>query len=588
MADFSPYPLSPFPAVTKRHQESPDITVGEDKSTPVLSPMQVDTLGAREALTEQKIKQNEEAKKYADEVAKIQLDNAKREADALAKQEADRLAAQQSAQKDIDQWTGRLREAREKYEAAPPPALFADGDTWTNVLKGLALGLGAIATGGAAEANARLGGTGTGPNYVKDIINMDLARQREKIQKLSDSVVMAKTGLTEAKDARALMLAEVDARGALAFKRVGAITRANLAAQGLKQPEIDMHAANLGAKEEEQKYKENVAAMTLQKVDKHFTKQTEGDVTTTNVEDPNKIDKRPSAAQLELSSTDLFNKNGEKIGTASTPKHADALMRGNGAQGNRGAMVGYDEIRNSLLALKKDQDEFGIAATPEQIIRRNALVKDVVTKMKGPEGDALGVLAGPDMSVEIGKIGGNIATYLGAGSGEIDRLVKSLDDRVNSQLGGYGIKNPDVFRRQYLMELPADAQKNEAPPTMFIPRNQITEPTTRTQLTGGNSLPEIAKGAAVGSKDSPEDVNSEAPLPEDPDAPEIDDIQAPKSRGKVTAPRVSPVPAEKPTESGGGKYNEQQLRYINAVKTLPGLKNAAMMKRLGLTEEDFR
>lgn len=565
--------------------ETATTTHGPDYTKPILSPYQVETDEERERAKAAAIAASERDRDQGKEKLRIDAVTQQTLADELGRQETQRAEAFEKTQENITAWTTHLAAAREKYEAAPTPSLFGDKTTGQQALFGLGMIFSAF--GDAARDKASIL-TGRGPSdqsSLNDLIHMDLQRQRENIKGLSDKMVMAKTGLNDANQARQLALAEVDVRGGQAFKRLAQIGKARLTNQGVKDEDIKHDARIVGLESEFIKQKDGVGARLTQQVVKSGA-----DVTTTNRDATNK-DSKPSAAQLELSNTDLFNKNGEKIGTASNPKHADMLMRGNGAAGNHGAMSGYSEIRASLVALRDDQKEHGAALTPDEVIRRTALVKDVVTKMKGPEGDALGVLAGPDMAVEIGKIGGNAATYLGKGVDSVDHLIGSLDKGVSGRLGGYGIKNPDVFRRQYLMELPVDAQTNDAPPTMFIPRDQITGPTSVRDLRGTPETmpaPSLPPGPAVETPaNSPDNANSEAPLPEDPIASEAPDIQpaTPKRMpGVAQLGKASAVAA--PTEPG--QQQSARDRAIASMKMFPNLRTDAIMKRLGITAEDLR
>lgn len=165
-----------------------------------------------------------------------------------------------ATQPGIDEWKTRLRDSMEKYDRAPAPALFADKTTPEKLKDGLALLLAGI---GDAMGTAAMVRTHQGQgnfNAVSQIIEADLTRQRESIQKLSDRIVQAKTGLADAQAARQQLLAEVDQRGATAFKRVDLMAASRLAAAGKDAPLIQATLDNLGWKQKAIELKEQSVA----------------------------------------------------------------------------------------------------------------------------------------------------------------------------------------------------------------------------------------------------------------------------------------------------------------------------------------
>lgn len=161
-----------------------------------------------------------------------------------------------ATQPGIDEWKTRLRDSMAKYDAAPAPALFADKTTPEKIKGGLALMLAGI---GDAMGTAAMVRTHQGQgdfNAVSRIIEADLTRQRESIQKLSDRIVQAKTGLADAQAARQQLLAEVDQRGATAFKRVDLMAASRLASAGKDMPAIQATLDNLGWKQKALELKE--------------------------------------------------------------------------------------------------------------------------------------------------------------------------------------------------------------------------------------------------------------------------------------------------------------------------------------------
>jgi len=266
-----------FPELEVRHKDGPDIT--STTSKPALAPEQIDALKGHKDLLEG-------AKKIADETmeqsqATHYLEQLAREkvAAETARQEQAYLGVDDKALANIDAHAAHLRDAVQRYESMPLPSLFGDKTTGRQALMGLGLALGALGSAASAQANARLGGGGQAPDTVGEIIKNDLDRQRQNIKEMSDRVAMAKAGVDDAIQARKLLLADVDARGATAFKRIAAIAKANLGSQGLAQDAIDNHQAYLDA---QKNYQESVDRTVAGLTQTHTTSaQQEADTTTT-------------------------------------------------------------------------------------------------------------------------------------------------------------------------------------------------------------------------------------------------------------------------------------------------------------------
>ncbi len=163
--------------------------------------------------------------------------------------QAARDKALKATQPGIDEWKNRLAESMKKFDAAPAPKLFADKTTPEKIRGALGLVLAGIGDAMGKAAAVRVGQSTAGWDSVSKIIDMDLTRQRENIKKLDDNVVMARTGVKNAQDARDLLLAQVDQRGAVAFKRVELMAQARLAAQGKDAAGIKTSLDELGWQE---------------------------------------------------------------------------------------------------------------------------------------------------------------------------------------------------------------------------------------------------------------------------------------------------------------------------------------------------
>ena len=571
----APFLIPPPPekiTATTTHPEA-------DVTTSAIDPRQGtyfdDLAKLREEREKVSVAQSEQAKKNA----QITADTEKAKADELARQDKDRQAAYEQTQDEISQWSTRLREARDKFENAKTPSLFHDGDTYGNTMKGIAMVLGA----GSDALRARIGvmtGRDQGPSVVDQIVNADADRQREQIKLMKDKEAMAKAGLNDAQEARKLLLAEVDVRTSMAFKRIGQIGAANLAAQGVSQADIDKNEAITKWRDEELKAQAPVINQLTEKIVKQGK-----DVTVTENENKTDKTKGPTASEIQLSPTDIFNVRGEKIGEASTPKLADELMHGNGTT-TKGALPAYADLRDALKGLRDHEEKYGATLNPmsKEYQERDQLYHDALVMMKGPAKDALGVLTGPDVGIIEGQIGGALSSKAGMGVAKLDAAIAKLDRDAARGLASHGFKRPDQLLQQYRGEAPPPSSPSMAPPTMFVPKQPLTGPVTRDELADGKTGPV--------AKDSPEDVNSQAPLPEDPDAPSIDDFQ-PKTPRRLpgvaslkSVPTPTPAAPQATPAAPADDLRSRTIRKLKANPNLPGAK--VVMKQLNITDEDLR
>lgn len=105
---------------------------------------------------------------------------------------------------------------------------------------------------------------------ARDIIERDLEGQREAVARAKDSLLQARTGLQDVDAARKAMLDDIDLKGAAMAQKGAALLRANLAARGVPQAQIDAdkRIADLEALGAKQKLE--VAGRLTTRVDDHF------------------------------------------------------------------------------------------------------------------------------------------------------------------------------------------------------------------------------------------------------------------------------------------------------------------------------
>jgi hypothetical protein len=218
-----------------------DVTSGRTSEKKTQSPEQLAAQAEQEAVTKAQIAGTEEVKTQKKAENAIAADTATAGAGLATKQEENLTNALLESQKRIDAEGARIRSKQAEYDAAPPVSYFRKGDTWRNATKAAAMALGGIGDAIQKAAMVRIGHAPPTLDTPGEIITRDLESQKERINELKDSVVMARTGLKDATEARQQMIADVELKGAAAAKRLEALARARLAAQGMSAPDIEQH-----------------------------------------------------------------------------------------------------------------------------------------------------------------------------------------------------------------------------------------------------------------------------------------------------------------------------------------------------------
>jgi hypothetical protein len=117
------------------------------------------------------------------------------------------------------------------------------------------MGLGAF--GDAVRARAAIMAHQSLPttSTVGEIIAADVDRQKANIDKLKDSVVMSRTGLQDAEEARRQLRGDIDLKGMAMLDQAKKLTAARLAMQKISQPDIDKHQAMLALDQKKADYR---------------------------------------------------------------------------------------------------------------------------------------------------------------------------------------------------------------------------------------------------------------------------------------------------------------------------------------------
>lgn len=571
-----------FPPLPER--ETATTVHGADVTTATLSPYEEENerkrkevLAAQEAATQ---KATADAMVAADVKAATERDVLK-EMDART---ADRAKIYEQQSGAISRATERLSEARKRFEEAPTPQLFGDRDTAGKVMLGLGMVFGALGDAQKARAAALLGQQASGPSFLTGIVQMDLQRQREKIEKLSDQTVMAQTGLKEAGEARQAALAEAELRASMAYKRVRQIGEATLASRGADKAAIDGDANLAALKAAELKERDNVGG----RLTKHIANQGT-DTTTTTRENKPGSEKQPTERQ----STDAFlGKTLDRMldvidgnpslneATLSKVQAQELAMSAADDTAKKGLLGGWwVRLQREVTGTAPKSKTEGLSSTDQTTVSAGDIAKEMIArKLSG----------GAIVSDEDRQNAEKYMVHAGDSPEQKAFKLQNLRRMAADMIGLSGKAG------ETLSQVPAvPGAAPSAPPGEQSTAVGGAAHGTRDTRGDADAQPhESAPGPAVETPaNDPDDPNSMAPLPEHPDAAELP--------GPTRAPTPRKLPGGvaslgKSTQGGpvaaasGKVYSAKQSEYIALVKRNPGMKQAPLMRFYGLTEEDFR
>lgn len=215
-------------------------TFGKDTKTETLSPEQIAARDEQHARTEEEIAFTEKEKAQKLKAAAIDQQNA--DAALFAADAAEQLRTGPAAQKAAEYVTWARKHTRDeenRLAKMPAPALFADREGWGSVRLAVGMGLAGLGDGMMAAAMIRAGHAPSGRSTVSEIIDRDIARQRAAIDKQKDNVLIARTGIADAEEARRAVMADLDLKAKHMYKQAELLTRSRLAALKLDQATID-------------------------------------------------------------------------------------------------------------------------------------------------------------------------------------------------------------------------------------------------------------------------------------------------------------------------------------------------------------
>lgn len=240
MADLVPYPIMPAPAPYERRETNAGEKTGKDQTSTTLSEEQKTAFAASDAVAAQEEAQIRKEQAGKDKIADAEAQGAADQA-RIAKWEADQLnsPAAQAARKQVEDIRLHTADQEARFDRTPAPALFADRKGWDKVKLAVAMGLGGLSEGMIAAAHLRLGMAAPQQHTVDGIIERDIQRQIANIDKIKDSVAMARTGLKNATDAKAALRADVELRGKSMYKNAEMLMRGRLVALKKDQNAIE-------------------------------------------------------------------------------------------------------------------------------------------------------------------------------------------------------------------------------------------------------------------------------------------------------------------------------------------------------------
>lgn len=230
----------PAPPAYENRVSTTGPTTGQDTTDKTLSEEQKATLAAGADIGAQEIAATQQKRDLADKTARTEQQNVELQQFVGEARENMLTGPEAKAAKGYVDWArNHVREESDRYAKAPAPALFADRQGWSSVRLAVGMALAGLGDGMMAAAAIRAGHAPTNRNTVGQIIETDLNRQRAAIEKLKDNVVIARTGLTEANEARQALLADIDLKGKRMYQQAELLMRGRLAGLKLDQAAID-------------------------------------------------------------------------------------------------------------------------------------------------------------------------------------------------------------------------------------------------------------------------------------------------------------------------------------------------------------
>lgn len=244
----------------------------------------------------------------------------------------------------------RLQQARDKLNGMDAPALFANRDNAGKYRLGIGVALAGLGDAMRQSAMIRIGKDPGSHSTVRDIIETDLQRQREAIEKAKDSVVMAKAGVADVDEARKQLLAEIDLKGAILAEKAASQMKATMAARGVPQAQIDANKSVADMTALQAKYQYDSAGHLTTTMEKHFENSTKKGFEEINRAPTDKEDKKVSPHESQ---------NAEFAGQMA---HELDVIKANGIHPNKSDLEKAQDNETAMAATEKPGVVSGILA----------------------------------------------------------------------------------------------------------------------------------------------------------------------------------------------------------------------------------
>lgn len=293
-----------------------------------LDKIRTDEQAATKQLTADKVKDAGLEQKAADDMAQAQLEA-----------QAQKAAAIQQAQERRAQAEGAYQQKLEAFNGKEFHSFWSGRPAAAEILADIGVALGAF------------GASGRGQNEALQILNgrvqQDFDVQKAQIEKAKDSVLMAKTGIADADQARQVAMEDLDIKRNAAMEAIKARLVAGKSAQlgDRAKAEGDMDVAKI-AKDIQERKERTTAGMA--------TRTT----STSNYINPAAIEAKAGARKEASAKEDraqVFDKNGKYLG--------DVTSGRGGAQAFATRDAQYDEAINKAKALLARFPEGGTTIT---------------------------------------------------------------------------------------------------------------------------------------------------------------------------------------------------------------------------------
>jgi len=409
-----PLAVPPPPAAAAPVSNRPLLdTSTTSTTTEKLSKPQLEDFAALDKLGHQQ--QAAQGKLAADQVknAEVEQQSAQEQAAAAQAQQEARAAAIEEAQRRRQEAEVIYQQKLDAFNKQDFHSFFSNRGAASEVLADVGVALGAFGAGFKGGRNEAL-------QLLNARVAQDFDVQKAQIEKAKDSVVMAKTGIQDADEARKVALEDLDIKQAAAMTAIKTRLEAGKAAQlgSTAAAQGDKDVAQIGLDIQARKEKTTAGMAT----------RTIGSSTFLN----------PAAVELKANAHKEASAKNDETGLVNVGRDAQGnpIILGRAVAGRGGPLaIAQQDIQNTtavnamkaLLADVKDTGEHPL--TPAHIARRQGLEADAKKAMAvvSPLGKSNEALEVEGASAGIHGAFRNI--FQGANPGLIEHQLKILEER---------------------------------------------------------------------------------------------------------------------------------------------------------------